>query len=241
MAFIEARDLARIYRPNSPTPVRALDGVTLDVESGELVAVLGKSGSGKSTLMNLLGGLDSPTAGSLSVGGWKLSDLSPSRMADYRARTVGFVFQAFHLQQRMSAWENVALPLIFTGRPKRERKERAMALLERVSLADRAEHRPTEMSGGEQQRVALARSLITEPKLLLGDEPTGNLDTRTAEQIMGLITEAHERGTTVVIVTHDPDIADEYATRTIRMADGKVIDDVKAAQRVAGPESGVSA
>jgi len=241
MPFIEARKLARIYRPNAPTPVRALDEIDIDIEGGELLAVLGKSGSGKSTLMNLLGGLDRPTGGSLIVGGQELAKLTPSKLADYRAHTVGFVFQAFHLQPRMSAWENVALPLVFTGTRRAERKQRALALLDRVGLGDRAHHKPTEMSGGEQQRVAMARSLITNPALLLGDEPTGNLDTNTANQIMELIREVHQSGTTVVIVTHDPDLADEHATRTIRMADGKIIDDGLAAKAARQASAEVSA
>ncbi len=222
MSAIQGRALEKEYRLGRNNVVRALDGADIDVERGELAAVLGRSGSGKSTLLNLIGGLDTPTGGSLTVGGTELSTLGPKGLAAYRAATVGFVFQSFHLQPRFLAWENVALPLVFSGVRRPERRRRATALLERVGLADRATHRPTELSGGEQQRVALARSLVADPKLILGDEPTGNLDTHTSEQIMDLLVEANRRGTTIVLVTHDQSLTQQYADRTILMEDGKV-------------------
>lgn len=222
---ISARDLHKTYNLGPDNIVRALAGVSIDIDAGELCVVLGRSGSGKSTLMNLLGGLDRPDRGTLSFEGRDLASMSQRQLADFRASTVGFVFQAFHLQSRMQAWENVALPLVFTGASRADRKRRAMHLLERVGLEQRASHRPTELSGGEQQRVALARALITAPRLLLGDEPTGNLDTRTSSQIMELIQEANDGGTTVVIVSHDQELAERYARRIVRMEDGKVIED----------------
>jgi len=222
MSAIKGRALEKEYRLGRNNVVRALDGADVDIAQGEMAAVIGRSGSGKSTLLNLIGGLDQPTGGSLQVGGTELATLGPRRLAAYRAATVGFVFQSFHLQPRFLAWENVALPLVFAGVRRPERRRRAHALLERVGLSDRATHRPTELSGGEQQRVAFARSLIAQPKLLLGDEPTGNLDTHTSEQIMNLLVEANQSGTTVVLVTHDQSLTEQYANRTIVMEDGKV-------------------
>jgi putative ABC transport system ATP-binding protein len=223
MTFIRTTALTKHYRPASAEPVRALDGVDLEVNAGEYLAVLGPSGSGKSTLLNLLGGLDRPTSGDAVVGSRSLGEMSPRDLAAYRSSTVGFVFQSFHLQPRFPAWENVALPLVFSGADRRTRRRRAHELLDRVGLLDRADHRPGEMSGGEQQRVALARGLVRDPALLLGDEPTGNLDSRTSRQIMDILAEASEGGVTVVLVTHDADLAADYARRRVHMSDGRLV------------------
>ena len=225
MPFIQTRALEKVYQTGRLRPVRALDGVDIDIDSGERVAILGASGSGKSTLLNCVGGLDRPTSGEVVVDGRNLSRLGSRALAAYRSTTVGFVFQSFHLQARFPAWENVALPLVFAGIDRRERRARAMALLERVGLEHRSDHRPTEMSGGEQQRVALARGLAREPALLLADEPTGNLDSTTGQQILDLLREIGEAGTTVVVVTHDLDLARRFASRLVRMADGRLVDE----------------
>ncbi|MFV1959146.1 MAG: ABC transporter ATP-binding protein, partial [Planctomycetota bacterium] len=181
------------------------------------------SGSGKSTLLSLIGGLDRPTAGTVRVGERDLATLGPRELAAYRAETVGFVFQAFHLQPRFPAWENVALPLVFAGVSRRERRRHALAVLDRVGLGDRAGHRPSQLSGGEQQRVALARSLIRSPTLLLGDEPTGNLDTETSRQVLDLLLEVNREGTTLLLVTHDPDLVRLPQARFFRLADGLLV------------------
>lgn len=201
--------------------VRALRGVDLEVNEGEVVALLGRSGSGKSTLLNVIGGLDRPTSGQVEVAGRELSTLSRDALSLYRRSLVGFIFQSFHLVPRLRAWENVSLPMIFAGHGHGERRKRGMEMLERVGLLERANHRPNQLSGGEQQRIAVARALINNPELLLCDEPTGNLDTATSDEIMKLITETHREGKTVFIVTHDPEIAACHATRTLRMSDGK--------------------
>lgn len=224
MVAILARRLTREHRLGRGNVVSALRGVDLDVQAGEFVAILGKSGSGKSTLLNLLGGLDRPTSGELVVDGRDLMRLSERELARFRATTVGFVFQSFHLQPRFQAWENVALPLVFQGVPRPERRRRALALLERVGLASRADHRPSQLSGGEQQRVALACSLVSEPRLLLGDEPTGNLDSTTSAAILDLVADVHRGGATVLVVTHDEEIAATRAQRSLRMADGRMVD-----------------
>ena len=224
MVLLTARHLVREHRLGRGNVVAALRGVDLDVAAGEFLAVLGRSGSGKSTLLNLLGGLDRPTSGELTVGGQSLVGLSDAALAGFRATTVGFVFQSFHLQARFTAWENVALPRVFAGVPRAERRTRAHALLERVGLAARADHRPGQLSGGEQQRVALARSLVAAPRLLLGDEPTGNLDSATSTSILDLITEVNRAGATVVLVTHDEEIAATRAQRSVRMADGRIVE-----------------
>jgi putative ABC transport system ATP-binding protein len=229
MAFVEMHALERVYRHGRQSPVRALDGVDLTIEAGERLAVLGPSGSGKSTLLNLLGGLDRPTGGDVVVDGRSLAGLGPRALAAYRSRTVGLVFQSFHLQGRFLAWENVALPLVFAGVDRRARRRRALELLDRVGLAHRADHRPGELSGGEQQRVALARGLVRDPAILLGDEPTGNLDSRTSRQILEILREVNAAGTTVVIVSHDTELAAEYARRLVRMADGRIVADEEVA------------
>ena len=228
MALVNIIDVWREYRMGGSEPVAALRGATLAIEPGEFTCLLGKSGSGKSTLMNLIGGLDRPTKGSIEVDGRELSKMSARELSFYRREKIGFVFQSFNLVGSMRAWENVSLPLVFAGVSRIERKKRAEEMLERVGLARRHDHKPTQLSGGEQQRVAFARALISHPKILLGDEPTGNLDSATSEQIMALMVEENQRGTTVVMVTHDPELAERYASRTVRMADGTVVGDTRA-------------
>ena len=227
MALVEATRLTREYHLGGEV-VEALRGVDLTIEQGEFVALLGRSGSGKSTLLNLLGGLDKPTRGSIRVGGVELAEMSKNELSLYRRTTVGFIFQSFNLVTSLRAWENVALPLVFQGIGRFERKKRALELMERVGLEKRANHIPSELSGGEQQRVAIARSLVNEPKMLLCDEPTGNLDTSTSEQIMTLLLESHQANTTLVMVTHDPALAEQHAQRTLRMADGQFVAEVPA-------------
>ncbi|HEY1375872.1 MAG TPA: ABC transporter ATP-binding protein [Gemmataceae bacterium] len=202
-------------------PVHALRDVTLAIGRGERVALLGKSGSGKSTLLQLLGGLDRPTAGRIAVAGHDLAALSANRLAAYRQSTVGMIFQAFHLIASRTALENVELPLVFAGRPPRDRRAAARAALEAVGLGHRLTHRPAELSGGERQRVAIARALVNRPALLLADEPTGNLDTATAAEVMGVVLDqARAAGMALVLVTHDEELAGRSADRIVRLADG---------------------
>ncbi|MCA8911912.1 MAG: ABC transporter ATP-binding protein [Planctomycetes bacterium] len=227
MALVEATRLWREYHLGGEI-VEALRGIDLGIEPGEFVALLGRSGSGKSTLLNLLGGLDKPSRGSIRVDGRELAELNKRELSLYRRTTVGFIFQSFNLVTSRRAWENVALPLVFQGVSRFERKKRAHELLERVGLEKRAGHVPSELSGGEQQRVAIARALVNNPKLLLCDEPTGNLDTSTSEQIMELLLESHRAGTTLVMVTHDPDLAEQHTDRTLKMADGQFLSEVPA-------------
>ena len=219
-SLIRAIGLHREYRMGEQH-VHALRGVDLEIEEGEMVALLGRSGSGKSTLLNIIGGLDQPTGGRIEVAARDLSALGRGALSRYRRSMVGFVFQSFNLVPRMCAWENVSLPMVFAGHRRSERRKRAIEMLERVGLAERAEHRPSQLSGGEQQRVAIARALVNGPKLLLCDEPTGNLDSATSQGIMELITQTHQEGNTVLMVTHDPEIVDRHATRTLRMSDGR--------------------
>jgi len=222
--IIQARNLTKVYRLGS-TEVRALRGVDLTVEQGEMVAIMGASGSGKSTLMNILGCLDRPTGGTYSLGGVRVDSLNRNELADIRNRKLGFVFQGFNLLPRTTALENVELPLLYdrTGR-RLNTRELAAAALERVGLAERMDHEPSEMSGGQQQRVAIARALVTEPSLILADEPTGNLDTETSLEIMALFQKLHHEGTTILLVTHEHDIA-ECAQRVVELRDGLVIRD----------------
>ncbi len=223
MSFITLKNVSKTYFLGKRSqPVHALEAISFQVESGESLALLGKSGSGKSTLMNLLGGLTKPTSGSLKVANKELSQLSSRELATYRSTQVGFVFQSFQLAPAFKAWENVALPLVFQGIKKSERKHRAHGLLEQVGLSKRANHRSNQLSGGEQQRVAIARSLITKPSLLLADEPTGNLDSKNAAQIMHLLQEFHKLGTTLIVVTHDQELASTYLSNIIEIADGKI-------------------
>jgi len=204
------------------TVLTALDGLTLSFEEGEPVVVVGRSGSGKSTLLHLLGGLDRPTSGDVSVGGRNLAELSDDDLALYRRSGVGFVFQFFNLVPTLTAVENVEFPMTLSGVPRADRRRRAEALLETVGLAPRRHHRPSELSGGEQQRVAIARALVNDPPLLLGDEPTGNLDSRTAGEILALLAGLRK---TLIVVTHDRELARSYARRTVELADGKVVSD----------------
>jgi putative ABC transport system ATP-binding protein len=222
--IIAVRALTKVYRAGG-TPVRALRGVSLEIQRGEFVAVMGPSGSGKSTFMNLLGCLDRPTTGEYLLAGTKVSAMSPDQLADVRNRRIGFVFQGFNLLPRATAQANVELPLIYAGLPHEERTRRAMRVLRLVGLGGRTDHKPSQLSGGQQQRVAIARALVTGPWLVLADEPTGNLDTRTSVEIMALLQALNARGLTIVLVTHEHDIA-AYATRQITFRDGRVTGDV---------------
>jgi len=219
--MIVATDIVRSYDLDGVT-VPALRGVSLTVEEGDYMAIVGTSGSGKSTLMHLLGALDRPTSGTLLIDGRDVSTLGPAEMARLRNETIGFVFQSFHLLPRTTARDNVALPLVYRGTGRRERRERAAAMLDRVGLAHRVDHRPNQMSGGEQQRVAIARALITSPSVLLADEPTGNLDSATGQQVLTLLESLNAEGVAVVLVTHDRDVA-ARARRQIVMKDGQIV------------------
>ena len=219
-AIIELDDVRKVYSTGSLS-VEALRGVSLSIDEGEFVAIIGPSGSGKSTLMHILGCLDVPTSGSFRLSGEDVSHMSEADLAHIRNRRIGFVFQQFHLLPTMSAWRNVELPLSYAAVPKAERRERALAALRRVGLGERVEHRPGELSGGQQQRVAVARALVTDPDVVLADEPTGNLDTASTEEILGLFGELHRAGRTVVLITHEPDVA-SVASRVIRVRDGMV-------------------
>ena len=221
--LIEVRDLVKVYRTGD-VELRALDGVTFSINRGEFVAVMGPSGSGKSTTMNMLGCLDSPTEGEYRLDGRNVAHLSGDDLAEVRNRKLGFVFQGFNLLPRLSALDNVALPLVYSGIPSSERRARAKTALEKVGLGSRLGHRPSQMSGGQQQRVAIARALVGKAPLILADEPTGNLDTKTSEEIMELLVEVNGEGKTVVLVTHEPDIA-EYAKRVLLFRDGKLVSD----------------
>ena len=221
--IIRLEEIYKIYRVGNQE-VRALDGVSLSVFKNEYVAIMGPSGSGKSTLMNILGCLDSPGSGHYILNGVDVSEMEDGELADVRNREIGFVFQSFNLLPRYNAIENVALPMVYAGVPAKERMERAAAALESVALSERMDHKPNELSGGQKQRVALARALINNPSIILADEPTGNLDTHTSNEIMRLFDEIHSRGNTVIVVTHEEDIA-AYAHRIIRLRDGKVESD----------------
>jgi ABC-type lipoprotein export system ATPase subunit len=220
--IIEARGLVRVYR-TGPAEVRAVDGIDLEVRPGEFLALVGVSGSGKSTLLHLIGGLDTPTSGSIRVLNRELGSLTSYERACYRRKTVGFIFQSFHLVPSMSAQANVALALTFQGTFGAERRQRAAEALRRVGLEHRVDHRPGQLSGGEQQRLAVARAIVHRPPLLLADEPTGNLDRRNAADVMNLLREInHEQKTTVILVTHDEETAGRMADRVIRMRDGQL-------------------
>jgi putative ABC transport system ATP-binding protein len=220
-AAIRAVDLTRTFEVGETT-VEALRSINLEVAGGQFVALVGPSGSGKSTLLNLVGGLDRPTEGQLWIDGVELSASKEKALTDHRRRRVGFVFQSFNLLPRLTAVENVALPLMFVGVDERERVERAEQLLAQVGLSDRMDHRPTQLSGGEQQRVAIARALVNRPAIILADEPTGNIDTATGAEIMDLLRRLNrEQGVTLLLVTHDPEAA-SYADRVIQLRDGRI-------------------
>jgi putative ABC transport system ATP-binding protein len=219
-AVIEFDRVTKVYRTGT-IAVAALRGVTLKINAGEYVAIVGPSGSGKSTLMHILGCLDTPTSGTFHLAGQNVSGMSEEALAEVRNRRIGFVFQQFNLLPSMTAWQNVELPLVYAGVHRAARKERAMAALAKVGLASRVQHRPGELSGGQQQRVAVARALVTEPDLILADEPTGNLDSVSADDVLGLMNELHDAGRTLVLITHDLEVA-SAAGRVIGIRDGLV-------------------
>ena len=221
--LISVENLTRLYKVGEEE-VRALDGVSFDVRRGEWVAVVGQSGSGKSTLMNLIGALDTPTSGSYRINGNDVETMSDDQLADLRNTEIGFVFQTFQLLSRSTALANVELPLVYRGLPRKERKEQAVKALESVGLGNRMHHKPNELSGGQRQRVAIARALVGNPSLLLADEPTGNLDSATGEEIIRLFGELNQRGHTILLVTHEPRLA-ARCPRAIRLSDGKVVAD----------------
>ncbi len=229
---VEALDVTRSYELDG-VRVDALRGVSLRIDQGEYLAIVGPSGSGKSTLMHLLGCLDRPTTGSLRIGGREVADLDDTELAELRNRTIGFVFQSFQLLPRITATANVALPLVYRGTPRGERVDRARAALEKVGLGHRLDHRPNQLSGGEQQRVAIARALVAEPALLLADEPTGNLDTRSGNEVMAILESLNaDQGVAVALVTHDHEVADR-ARRHIRIRDGLIESDDGASLAIA--------
>jgi putative ABC transport system ATP-binding protein len=221
--LIELTDISRVYTVGAEQ-VRALQGVTVNLERGEWVAIVGQSGSGKSTLMNVIGCLDTPSSGTYRLNGKDVSGLSDDELADIRNREIGFIFQTFQLLPRETALANVELPLVYRGMPAKERREKAKQALDKVKLADRMMHKPNELSGGQRQRVAIARALAAEPSLLLADEPTGNLDSATGEEIVKLFEDLHKAGHTIVLVTHEPKLA-ARCPRAVRLSDGKLIAD----------------
>ncbi|WP_224996758.1 ABC transporter ATP-binding protein [Cesiribacter sp. SM1] len=235
---IHTRDISKVYRMGTET-VKALKSISIEVMRGEYVAFMGPSGSGKSTFMNIIGCLDTPTSGQYILNGHDVSSLSESSLAEIRNKEIGFVFQTFNLLPRQTALENVALPLIYAGYSSRQREEKAYATLESVGLADRAKHKPNELSGGQRQRVAIARALVNDPSIILADEPTGNLDTKTSYDIMELFQRLHDGGNTIIMVTHEDDIA-HYAHRIVRMRDGLVETDKINEERVRSKNAFIS-
>ncbi len=223
-SIISVKDLKKTYIMGT-TQVNALQSISLDISKNEYVALMGPSGSGKSTLMNLLGCLDTPTSGEYHLNGTNVSSMTDSELAEVRNKEIGFVFQTFNLLPRLSALENVALPLVYAGMPRHNRTERAEEVLRAVGLGDRMHHKPNELSGGQRQRVAIARALVNHPSIILADEPTGNLDSKTSYEIMGILEEIHTAGNTIILVTHEADIA-QHAHRIVRLLDGLVESDV---------------
>lgn len=224
-AVIQTRDVSKKYVMGSET-IHALKSITIEIKRGEYVAFMGPSGSGKSTLMNIVGCLDTPSGGTYVLNGHDVSDLTENELAEIRNKEIGFVFQTFNLLPRQTSLENVALPLIYAGLGKEEREEKAMAALAGVGLAERARHKPNELSGGQRQRVAIARALVNDPSIILADEPTGNLDSKTSYSIMELFQELHDKGNTIIMVTHEEDIAG-YAHRIVRLRDGLIESDTR--------------
>lgn len=222
-ALIHIENMKKIYNPGE-NEVRALDGIDLDIEKGDLVAIVGHSGSGKSTLMNMLGCLDTPTSGKYVLDGQDVASMTDNQLADVRNKEIGFIFQGFNLISNLDAVGNVELPLVYRGVSKNERKQLAMEALKSVGLEDRMKHKPNEMSGGQQQRVAVARAVAAKPPIILADEPTGNLDTKSTQEIMEILKELHRSGRTVIIITHDEEIASR-AHRVIRILDGRIEED----------------
>jgi putative ABC transport system ATP-binding protein len=227
MALIETQDLWKTYVMGSEE-IHALRGVSIQIERGEYVAIMGPSGSGKSTLMNLIGCLDTPSKGSYLLNGKQVSQMNDNELASIRNEEIGFVFQTFNLLPRATALHNVELPLVYAGVPAKDRQDRAKVALQKVELGERMTHRPNELSGGQRQRVAIARALVNNPSILLADEPTGNLDSKTGAEIMQLFERLHKAGNTIVLVTHEPDVA-AFAYRAIHIRDGQVENDVKRA------------
>ena len=225
MPLIQTDNLVKTYQMGNEQ-VHALRGVSITIEKGEYVAFMGPSGSGKSTLMNIVGALDTPTSGTYVLNGKAVARMSDNELAEIRNREIGFVFQTFNLLPRSTSLDNVALPLLYAGIGRRDRDKRAMAALESVGLGNRASHKPNELSGGQRQRVAIARALVNTPSIILADEPTGNLDSKTSYEIMGLFDELHQKGNTIIMVTHEEDIA-AYAHRIIRLKDGIIDSDRK--------------
>ena len=223
MHLIEVRDVYKIYNTGE-NQVNALDGVSITIDEGEFVAIIGQSGSGKSTLMNMLGLLDTPTHGEYYINGKLVDDLTDDQMSVIRNEEIGFIFQGFNLISSLTALENVELPLVYRGMPKQERREISQKALERVGLGSRIHHLPAEMSGGQQQRVAVARAIAARPPVILADEPTGNLDTKSTKEVMAILHELKDEGRTVIVITHDNEIAEE-AERVIRIRDGKMVED----------------
>ena len=222
-ALIHIENMKKIYNPGE-NEVRALDGINLDIEKGDLVAIVGHSGSGKSTLMNMLGCLDTPTSGKYVLDGQDVASMTDNQLADVRNKEIGFIFQGFNLISNLDAVGNVELPLVYRGVSKNERKQLAMEALKSVGLEDRMKHKPNEMSGGQQQRVAVARAVAAKPPIILADDPTGNLDTKSTQEIMEILKELHRSGRTVIIITHDEEIASQ-AHRVIRILDGRIEED----------------
>ena len=233
MSLIEIKNIYKVYHPGEENEVRALDGVSLTIEHGEFVAVLGTSGSGKSTMMNILGCLDVPSHGSYILGGTEVATLSDNNLAKVRSQAIGFIFQGYNLIKDLTAIENVELPLIYRNIGHSTRRNMAADALGAVGLENRFHHRPSEMSGGQQQRVAIARALSTAPPIIMADEPTGNLDSKSSTEVMKLLVKLNERGTTIILITHDHEIAN-FANRIVELRDGKIIRD-----HVADRQSGI--